>query len=67
LIYFSFHHRVRNGSGAHHPPIQWVPGALSLRIKLPRREADYLPPPSAKVKNAWLHLHSLNTSPWSGT
>jgi hypothetical protein len=27
---FSLHHRVHNGSGAHQPPIQWEPGALSL-------------------------------------
>jgi hypothetical protein len=23
------------------PPTQWVPGALSLRVKRPEREADY--------------------------
>jgi hypothetical protein len=27
--------------------------ALSLEVKRPRREADYSPPSSAKVKNAW--------------
>jgi hypothetical protein len=27
---FSLHHRVQNGSGTPQPPIQWVPGALSL-------------------------------------
>jgi hypothetical protein len=31
---FSHHHRVQNGSGAHPIPIQWVPGALSLGVKL---------------------------------
>jgi hypothetical protein len=35
------------------PPIQWVPGALSLGVKRPGREADHSPPSSAKVKNAW--------------
>jgi hypothetical protein len=35
------------------PPIQWVPGALSLGVKLPGREADHSPPSSAEVKNAW--------------
>jgi hypothetical protein len=50
---FSLHHRVQNGSGAHQPPIQWVPGALSLGVKRPRREADHSPPSSAEVKNAW--------------
>jgi hypothetical protein len=48
----SLHHRVQNGSGAH-PAIQWVPGALSLGIKRPGREADHSPPSSTGVKNAW--------------
>jgi hypothetical protein len=49
---FSLHHRVQNGSGAHpiQPPIQWVPGALSLGVKRPEREADHSPPSSAEVK-----------------
>jgi len=33
--------------------IQWVPGALSLGVKRPGREADHSPPSSAEVKNAW--------------
>jgi hypothetical protein len=33
-------------------PNQWVPEALSLRVKRPGREADHSPPPSA-VFNAW--------------
>jgi hypothetical protein len=49
---FSLHHRVRNGSGAH-PASYRVPGALSLVVKRPRREADHSPPSSAEVKNAW--------------
>jgi hypothetical protein len=39
--------------GPTQPPIQWVPGALSLGVKRPEREADHLPPSSAEVKNAW--------------
>jgi hypothetical protein len=35
------------------PPIQWVPGALSLGTKRPGCEADHSPPSSAEVKNAW--------------
>jgi hypothetical protein len=35
------------------PPIQWVPGALSLGVKRPGRESDHSPPLSAEVKNAW--------------
>jgi hypothetical protein len=44
------------------PPIQWVPGALSLGVKRPRREADHSPPSSAEVKE-WveLYIHSSNT------
>jgi hypothetical protein len=47
-------------------PIQWVPGALSLGVKRPEREADHSPPSSAKVRNAWsytstppLRLHGV--------
>jgi hypothetical protein len=35
------------------PPIQWVPGNLSLGVKRPGSVADYSPPSSAEVKNAW--------------
>jgi hypothetical protein len=58
---FSVHHRVQNGSGPTQPPIQWVPGALSLGVKRPGREADHSPPSSAEVKE-WveLYLHSTN-------
>jgi hypothetical protein len=35
------------------PPIQWVPGALSLGVKRPGREADHSPLSSAEVKNVW--------------
>jgi len=34
------------------PPIQWVPGGLSLQVKRPGREADHSPPSSAEVNNA---------------
>jgi hypothetical protein len=49
------------------PPIQWVPGALSLGIKRPGREADHSPQSSTEVKE-WveLHLHSPNTPSWRG-
>jgi hypothetical protein len=30
-----------------------MPGALSLAVKRPGREADHSPPSSAEVKNAW--------------
>jgi len=40
----------RTALGLTQPPIQWVPGALSLRVKRPTREADHLPLTSAEVK-----------------
>jgi hypothetical protein len=50
-------------------PIQWVPGALSLGVRRPGREADHLPPSSAEVKYAWsyistppVHLHGVVVS-----
>jgi hypothetical protein len=51
------HHRVQTGSGS--PPIQWVPGALSLGVKRAGREADHSPPSSAEVKNAWSHISTI--------
>jgi len=36
--------------GSTQPPIQWVPWAISLRVKWLGREADHSPPSSAKVK-----------------
>jgi hypothetical protein len=37
------------------PPIQWVPGAISPRVKRSGREADHSPPTSAEVKNTWIY------------
>jgi hypothetical protein len=39
------------------PPIQWVPGALSLGVKWPGHEADHSPPSSECME---LYLHSSN-------
>jgi hypothetical protein len=39
--------------------MQWVTGALSLEVKRLGHEADYSPPSSAEVKNAW----SYNSTP----
>jgi len=39
--------------GPTQPPIQWVPGALSLGVKQLGHEADHSPPSSAEVKNMW--------------
>jgi hypothetical protein len=35
------------------PPIQWLPGALSVVVNQLGHEAGHSPPISAKVKNAW--------------
>jgi hypothetical protein len=43
----------RPALGPIQPPSQWVPGALSLGVKQPGREADHSPPSSAEVKNWW--------------
>jgi hypothetical protein len=66
---FLFTTASRTTLGPTQPPIQWVPGALSLRIKRPgRREADHLHPSSAEVKECMeLYLHSPNTPSWRGT
>jgi len=41
------------------PPIQWVPGALSLGVKRPVHDDDHSPPSSAEVKECVeLYLHS---------
>jgi hypothetical protein len=50
---FLFTTASRTALGPIQPPIQWIPGALSLGIKWPWREADHSPPSSAEVKNAW--------------
>jgi hypothetical protein len=47
---FLFTTAFRTASGATQPPIQWVPGVLSLGVKWPGREADHSPPSSAEVK-----------------
>jgi hypothetical protein len=47
---FLFTTASRTVLGPTQPPIQWVPGALSLGVKRPEREDDHSPPPSAEVK-----------------
>jgi hypothetical protein len=64
---FLFTIASRTALGPTQPPIQCVPGALSLGVKRLRCEADHSPPSSAEVKG-WveLYLHSPNTPPWRG-
>jgi hypothetical protein len=47
---FLFTTASRPALGPTHPPIQWVPGALSLGVKRQGREADHSPPSSAEFK-----------------
>jgi hypothetical protein len=42
----------RPALGPTQPPVQWVPGVLSLGVKRGRgRDADHSPPSSAEVEN----------------
>jgi hypothetical protein len=52
---FLFSSLSRQVLGSTQPPIQWVLGALSPRVKRPGRETDHLPPISAKMKNTWIY------------
>jgi hypothetical protein len=56
---FLFTTASRQALGPTQPSTQWIPGALSLGVKRPGREADHLPPSSAEVKECVdLYLHS---------
>jgi hypothetical protein len=46
----SLFHSIMTGVVPIQPPIQWVPGAFSLRVKQLGHEADHSSPSSAKVK-----------------
>jgi hypothetical protein len=50
---FLFGTASRPTLGPTKPPIQWVPGALSLWVKRLGREAERSPPSTAEAKNAW--------------
>jgi hypothetical protein len=64
---FLFTTASRTALGPTRPPIQWVPGALSLGVKRPGREADQSSPSSAEVEElVELYLHSPNTPSWRG-
>jgi hypothetical protein len=64
---FPFTTASRTALGPTQPPIQWIPGALSLGVKRPGREADHSSPSSAEVRECVeLYLHSSNTPSWRG-
>jgi hypothetical protein len=52
---FLFSTSSRPALGSIKPPIQCVPGALSLEIKRLGRDADRSPPASAEVKKMWIY------------
>jgi hypothetical protein len=52
--------------GLTQPPIQQVPGALSLAVKQLGHEAEHSHFSSAKIKNVELYLHCPNLSSWLG-
>jgi hypothetical protein len=62
LRIFLFTTLSRPALGPTQPPIQCVPGAVSLRVKRPGREADHSLPSSAEVKNAWSYTSTLQYS-----
>jgi len=53
---FLFTIASRMAVGLTQPPIQWVPGALSLEVKWPGCEDEHSPPSSAEVQNAWSYI-----------
>jgi hypothetical protein len=63
---FLFTTVFRLALGLMQPPIQWVPGALSLGVKWLGHEADYSPQSSAVVKNAWSYTSTSSTPSWHG-
>jgi hypothetical protein len=52
----------RMALGPNQPPIQWVPGALSLVVKQPGREADHSPLLSAEIMNVWSYTSTPRRS-----
>jgi hypothetical protein len=56
--------RGRLALGPTHPPIQWLPGSLSLGIKRSGHEVDHSPLSSAKVKNGGTVRPFTHMSSW---
>jgi hypothetical protein len=56
--------RIKNLIGSTQPPMQWLPEALSLKVKQPELEADHSPPSGAEIEDAWTYA---SISPYSFT
>jgi hypothetical protein len=52
---FSLSKNLKIRHGDHQTFCLRVTGGSSSRVKQPKREADYSPPPSADVKNKWIY------------
>jgi hypothetical protein len=64
---FLFTTASRSALGPTHPPIQWIPGDLSLGVKRSGREDVHSPPSSAEVRECVeLYLHFPSTPSWYG-
>jgi len=61
LVIFLFTTVSRPAVGPTHPCIQWIPGALSLGVKRPGREAGHSSPTRVKVKNMWSYTFAPPT------
>jgi hypothetical protein len=62
----SLHHRVQTGCGVNSASYPLGAGSCFPREKRSGREADYAPPTSAEVKNAWNHYLRSHTPSWRG-
>jgi hypothetical protein len=61
---FLFTTSSRPNLGSTQLPIPWAPGALSLGVKRPGREADHSSPASAEAKKMWIYISTLPTPSW---
>jgi hypothetical protein len=61
---FLFTTTSRMALGPTQPPIQWVPGVLSLGVMQLGHEANHSPPSSAKVKNVWSYTSTPPMFSW---
>jgi hypothetical protein len=60
---FLFTTPSRPALGPTQPPNQWVPRALTPRVKRLLREADHSPPSTAEVKNVWGYTPTPDAHP----